>query len=126
MYFWNMEGQPFAVAHSFSDIGVQAQNDAVSWMAAAGITTGTSPTTFSPDETLTRAQLAAFLYRLAGQPPTGVHSFVDVVKGWRHAPVSWLATSGITTGTSPTTFSPDETLTRADLGHVHVPLSGRT
>ena len=59
VYFWNMEGQPSAVAHSFSDIGVQAQNDAVSWMAAAGITTGTSPTTFSPDETLTRVQLAA-------------------------------------------------------------------
>ena len=115
VYFWNMEGQPSAVVHSFSDIGVQAQNDAVSWMAAAGITTGTSPTTFSPDETLTRAQLAAFLHRLAGQPATGAHSFVDVVNGWQHAPVSWLATSGITTGTSPTTFSPDETLTRADL-----------
>ena len=115
VYFWNMEGQPPAVAHSFSDIGVQAQNDAVSWMADAGITTGTSPTTFSPDETLTRAQLAAFLHRLEGQPATGAHSFVDVVEGWQHDPVSWLATSGITTGTSPTRFSPDETLTRADL-----------
>ena len=55
------------------------------------------------------------MYRLAGQPATGAYSFVDVVEGWQHDPVSWLATSGITTGTSPTTFSPDETLTRADL-----------
>ena len=115
VYFWNMEAQPSAVAHSFSDITAQAQIDAVSWMAAAGITTGTSPTTFSPETTLTRAQLAAFLHRLAGQPAAEAHSFVDVVTGWQHAPVSWLATSGITTGTSPTTFSPDETLTRADL-----------
>ncbi|MYG55529.1 MAG: hypothetical protein F4163_07825 [Acidimicrobiaceae bacterium] len=115
VYFWNAEGQPSAAAHSFRDIRVQAQDDAVSWMAAAGITTGTSQTTFSPDKTLTRAELAAFLYRLAGQPTTGAHPFDDVFRGWQHAPVAWLATTGITTGTSPTTFSPNKTLTRADL-----------
>ncbi len=115
VYFWNMEGRPSAEAHSFRDIRVGAQNDAVSWMAANGITTGTSPSTFSPDKTLTRAEVAAFLYRSAGRPTTGAHSFADVLKGWQHAPVSWLATTGITTGTSPSTFSPDKTLTRADL-----------
>ena len=115
LYFWNMEGHPDAASHPFLDIGVQTQNDAVSWMAADGITTGTSSTTFSPDKTLTRAELAAFLYRLEGQPTTGAHSFDDVLKGWQHAPVSWLANRGITTGASSTAFLPDKTLTRADL-----------
>ena len=115
LYFWNMAGRPDAASHSFLDIDVEAQNDAVAWMSAAGVTTGTSPTAFSPDKTLTRAELAAFLYRSAGRPTTGAHSFDDVFRSWQHAPVSWLATTGITTGTSPTAFSPDKTLTRADL-----------
>ena len=37
-------------------------------MASTGITTGTSPTMFSPDNTLTRAQLVTFLYRYQGEP----------------------------------------------------------
>ena len=94
VYFWNMEGQPPAVAHSFSDIGVQAQNDAVSWMAAAGITTGTSPTTFSPDETLTRADLVTFLYRYQGGPDVTVDpltptcdasAFIAIAAGGLHS-----------------------------------------
>ena len=37
----------------------------------------------------------------------------DVLSGWQQGPVSWMASTGITTGTSDSTFSPDETLTRA-------------
>ena len=51
------------VSHSFSDVVDASQHDAISWMANTGITTGTSPTTFAPDETLRRAQVAAFLHR---------------------------------------------------------------
>jgi hypothetical protein len=43
--------------------------DAVTWLASEGITAGTSPTTFSPDDPVTRAQMATFLWRLAGEPP---------------------------------------------------------
>ena len=114
-YFWNMQGRPTAAAHSFTDITKTSQNAAISWLAAEGITTGTSPTTFSPNRTLTRAQVAAFLHRLAGEPPAASHSFSDVRRDWQQSPVSWLASEGITTGTSPTTFSPNRTLTRAQL-----------
>ena len=69
----------------------------------------------SPDDTLRRGQAAAFLHRLAGEPSAPPHSFVDVVAGWQQAPVSWMANTGITTGTSPTTFAPEVTLTRAHL-----------
>lgn len=115
LYMWNMQGQPGAPAHSFNDVTDSSQYDAISWMSHNGITTGTSTTTFSPDRTLTRAEIAAFLHRLAGSPDAPTHPFVDVVAGWQQAAVSWLSRSGITTGTSPTTFSPDRTLTRAEL-----------
>ncbi len=116
VWIHNMEDRPSAgAAHSFTDVTNQSQNDAVSWMADAGITTGTSPTTFAPDETLTRAQAATFLHRLAGEPAAPTHNFSDVVAGWQQDSVSWMAHTGITTGTSPTTFAPEGTLNRAQL-----------
>ena len=36
----------------------------IAWLADTGATTGTSPTTFSPDDNVTRGQLATFLWRL--------------------------------------------------------------
>ena len=116
VWIHNMENQPDAGdPHSFTDVTNDAQDDAISWMANTGITTGTSPTTFAPDDTLRRAQVAAFLHRLAGEPPAPPHSFADVVAGWQQDPVSWMSNTGITTGTSPTTFAPEDTLTRAQL-----------
>ena len=116
VWIHNMEGRPAAgAAHSFTDVTNQSQNDAVSWMADAGITTGTSPTTFAPDETLTRAEAATFLHRLADEPSAPPHNFSDVVAGWQQDSVSWMSHTGITTGTSPTTFAPEDTLTRAQL-----------
>ncbi|RMH69598.1 MAG: DUF1501 domain-containing protein, partial [Actinomyces sp.] len=41
---------------------------AVAWLAAAGITTGTAPGEFSPDDPVTRGQMATFLWRYAGRP----------------------------------------------------------
>ena len=115
VYIWNMEGQPSAPAHSFVDVTDDSQNAAVSWMSHNQITTGTSDTTFEPDTTLTRAHLVTFLHRLAGMPQAPAHSFVDVFAAWQQAGVSWASDTQITTGTSPTTFEPDKTLTRAHL-----------
>ena len=116
VWIYNMENQPDAGdPHSFTDVTDASQNDAISWMANNAITTGTSPTTFAPDETLTRAQAATFLHRLNGKPTAPQHNFSDVVAGWQQDGVSWMAHTGITTGTSPTTFAPEGTLTRAHL-----------
>ena len=116
VWIHNMEGRPDAgVRHSFTDVTDASQNDAISWMSNTGITTGKSPTTFAPDDTLNRAEAATFLHRLEGKPAAPAHSFVDVVKGWQQDSVSWMADTGITTGTSPTTFTPEGTLTRAHL-----------
>ena len=116
VWIYNMENQPDAgEPHSFTDVTDESQHDAVSWMANNEITTGTSPTTFAPDDTLRRAQVAAFLHRLAGEPSAPPHGFVDVVAAWQQEPVSWMAHTGITTGTSPNTFAPEDALTRAQL-----------
>jgi hypothetical protein len=89
----------------------------VLWLLQTGITTGTSPTTFSPDARVTRAQMATFLHRYAGQPAVvGAHPFGDVPGGaFYSAAVNWLFQTGITTGTSPTLFSPDDGITRAQM-----------
>ena len=122
LWFWNMEDQPAPEAdHSFTDITDPQQNDAVSWMAEQGITTGTGDgTTFSPQNTLTRGQIAAFLWRLEtsqGNSPTAEpHAFTDVTAAWQQDPVSWMSEQGITTGTGDgTTFSPGGTLIRSEL-----------
>ncbi len=116
VWIYNMENQPDAgERHSFTDVTDESQHDAVSWMANNEITTGTSPTAFAPDDTLRRAQVAAFLHRLAGEPSAPPHGFVDVVAAWQQEPVSWMAHTGITTGTSPNTFAPEDTVTRAQL-----------
>ena len=116
VWIYNMENRPDAGnRHPFSDVTDASQDDAISWMANNEITTGTSPTTFAPDETLRRAQVAAFLHRLADDPSAPPHSFSDVVADWQQEPVSWMSHTGVTTGTSPTTFAPEDTLTRAQL-----------
>ena len=114
-------GQPAGGYEPFVDVAYGAYyRDAVAWMAAAGITTGTSATTFDPDRSVTRGELAAFLHRFAGSPaPLAAYGagspFVDVPLGVFFAvPVQWMVGAGITTGTSPATFDPYRAVTRAE------------
>ena len=65
--------------------------DAVQWMVDENITTGTSPSCFSPNATVTRGQAAAFLWRMEGSPkPARGHNFTDVVAEWQQEPVAWM------------------------------------
>lgn len=63
-FMWKQAGSPSAAAASFTDVSSSASYArAVNWAVEAGVTNGTSATTFSPDITCTRAQIATFLYR---------------------------------------------------------------
>lgn len=66
--------------HGFSDVPTGSYFDvAVSWLVSAGITTGTSPGKFSPSQSVTRAQMAAFLWGNEGAPAQlGSNGFSDV------------------------------------------------
>ena len=92
--------------------------DAVDWAVENGITKGTDNTHFSPDGICTRAQAATFLWRAAGspKPETRTMPFTDVPAGsYYYDAVLWAVESGITKGTSNTTFSPNMTCTRAQI-----------
>ena len=89
--------------------------DAVLWAAQKGITGGMSDTLFAPNAACTRAQIVTFLWRAAGSPePSALSSFNDVPSDKYYAKaVAWAVENGITVGTTATTFSPDDTCTRA-------------
>ena len=90
--------------------------DAVLWAVGDGITSGTSATTFAPNATCTRAQMATFLWRYAGSPApkSTAMPFHDIpADAYYNTAVQWAVEQGITSGTSDTTFSPDAVMTRA-------------
>jgi peptidoglycan hydrolase-like amidase len=118
-FLWRFAGEPAPAAPSgFRDVQAGSfYEDAVAWMKESGITTGTSPTLFSPNGTVTRAQAAAFLWRFAGEPASDQPiAFTDVRDGTYYTEaVRWMVEFGITTGTTATTFAPNEVLTRGQI-----------
>lgn len=159
------EGTP-----AFTDVPADAYYaEAVAWAVENGITSGTSATTFSPNDTCTRAQIISFMWRAAGswEPVDSTLTFSDVDPNayyakatvwakesltatgdtfspnapctrlmavefmWNHvgqpdAPdagfadvssgaVDWAVEQGVTSGTSATTFSPNDTCTRGQI-----------
>ncbi len=147
--------------------------DSVQWAVDNKITTGTSASTFSPDQICSRAQVITFLWRAAGEPLySDMNHFIDITKddyfynaanwaarsdlltgnlfygtdlctrsdavyylwmlagkpaaygsqftdvplsGDRSTAIFWAVQAGITNGTSATTFSPNDTCTRAQI-----------
>jgi len=78
---------------------------AIQWMAESGLSTGsTNPAggkpLYKPADSVSRQAMAAFLWRNAGEPPSGLPSafFSDVTGGTFFAPVQWMASSGLSTG----------------------------
>ena len=109
----------FRVRSSFVDVPSGSYyEDAVDWAVANGITTGTDAAHFSPDGICTRAQAVTFLWRAAGRPAPESRTmpFTDVpADSYYYDAVLWAVENGITKGTSSTTFSPDNTCTRAQI-----------
>ena len=120
-FLWRAAGQPEPTASNdpFRDVGSgEYYYRAVLWAVENGITLGTSATEFSPDDPCTRAQIVTFLWRAAGQPePTASNNpFLDVKSGdYFFGAVLRAVEKGITTGTDPTHFSPDDVCTRAQI-----------
>lgn len=88
---------------------------AVQWAVQQGITSGTSETTFSPDQECTCAQTISLLWRAAGSPaPKGQNNpFTDVKEdAYYYQPALWASERGIVSGTA---FRPDEPVTRSQL-----------
>lgn len=122
-FLWRAAGspEPTTTRNPFRDVNAVTHSSyykAILWASQKGITSGTSTTAFSPDQVCTRAQIVTFLYRYAGQP-SGYYSnpFKDVgatSEASYYNAVLWASGKGITTGSSPTTFSPYASCNRAE------------
>jgi len=92
--------------------------DPVLWAVNEGITTGTSETTFSPDDACLRAHAVTFLWRAAGEPePVNTNNpFTDVSESdFFYKAVLWAVEKGITNGLTATTFGPYAECNRAQI-----------
>ena len=119
-FLWRAAGSPDPVGNSnpFADVSEDTYYaKAVQWAYEQGITGGTSATTYSPDAPCTRGQMVAFLHRVAGtpKPESSTNPFTDVPDTYYTEAVQWAYEQGITSGTSATTFSPDEICTRGQM-----------
>ena len=119
-FLWRAAGspEPTTTVCPFTDVDVGSYyGKAVLWAMENGITGGTSATTFSPDMTCTRGQMATFLCRMAdGKPVSNSNIFTDVESDAYYAePVQWAVENGITNGTGENKFSPDAICTRAQI-----------
>jgi len=119
--------------NGFTDVSVSDWfYDPVCWLTDNGLTKGSNPagTMFSPNVAVTRGQMAAFLYRVAGSPTVSLPAkspFTDVAttNGF-YKEIVWLQQQKITTGTNPagTLFSPDNAVTRGQMAAFMYRLTG--
>ena len=102
--------------NKFTDISGHWAYSAIKYVYEAGLMNGTSNTTFTPNGITTRAELVTVLWRMAGSPtgnPTS--NFTDSTDSWSMEAINWAAATGVTTGTTATTFSPKTLLTRQEV-----------
>ena len=119
-FLWRAAGSPLPRYRVCPFTDVQPSDyyyNAVLWAVEQGITTGLNATTFGPDVTVTRGQVATFLYRAASAAkPSTFNPFTDVkTTAYNYDAILWAYDNRITTGISDTTFSPDAYCTRAQI-----------
>ena len=119
-FLWRAAGSPAPAAEACTFTDVKAGEyyyKAVIWAVEKGITNGVSATEFAPNDTVTRGQVATFLYRYAGEPEVNVSMpFSDVASGeYYYKAVLWAVANEITTGVSATEFAPKAGCTRGQI-----------
>ena len=94
--------------------------EAVEYVRDQGIMNGTTATTFNPDGTTSRGQIAAILYRASGSPEvSGGTAFTDVADTAYYADaVRWASAHGVVTGYGDGTFRPNNPITRQQLAAI--------
>lgn len=110
-----LAGEPQAGGPSFSDVAPSAYyGEAVAWAARRGVVEGFHDGTFRPDLPVSRQQLAAILWRYAGQAGADsgarapLRGWLDAgeVSGYAQEAMSWALAEGILQGTKDGTLQP--------------------
>lgn len=112
---WRLDGEPVEKGNSFSDVKSDTYyHDAVVWASKCGIVNGYSDTVFSPDDNITREQLASILYRYAEYKnydttkKSELNKYADKnqISDYALSAMQWANGNGIITGTYDETLSP--------------------
>ena len=125
---YRLAGQPAADwANPFWDVPASAWfHDAVTWAWENDITGGVSSTHFGAGNAVTREQLATFLYRYAqdqgydtsARADLSGYSDAGLVSSYATEALSWANATGLITGTTGTTLSPQGSATRAQVATI--------
>ena len=88
----------------------------IDYCVANGLMSGVGSGRFAPKMTTTRAQIVQILYNLEGEPKvSGTMPFTDLTQNWYKDAVLWAYQTGVVSGTSATTFAPDQPVTREQI-----------
>lgn len=119
-------GGPACPGYAFRDMPAPSiwSHAGLDYCITHGYIAGTSATTVTPDGECTRAMIVSILYRVQGEPAkvNGYElkklapPFDDVERGrWYTDAIWWAKLTGVVSGMSPSTFAPDDPITRAQL-----------
>ncbi len=106
---------PATAGDYFADDGASLFEADINRLAASGITRGCTATSFCPDATITRGQMAAFLSRALSLATTSNDYFTDDETSIFEGEINRLAAAGITGGCTATTFCPAVLVTREQM-----------
>ena len=122
---WCAAGRPASSGTSFSDVASGSRYyQAVSWAEKNNVASGTSATTFSPNNTMTREQAFTFLWKalpvlgLEREKGAAISVFYDSksVSSWALPAIKSLYAQGIVTGTNENNLEPKRTVKRGEAG----------
>lgn len=126
---WNLEGQPVVnYAMQYTDVDTDAwYAEAVRWASAEQIVTGYSEAQFGPEDSITREQMAAVLYRYAqyqdyDTPQSGMaireYSDYDSISPWALNAMDWAVNAELIDGRGHNLLVPNGTATRAEVAQI--------
>ena len=125
---YRLEGSPAVTGTSaFVDVPAgQWYTDAVNWAAANQIVKGISATTFAPNDSITREQMAAILYRYAQYKGYDVTKKADLsgysdnsqVSAYAKDALAWANAAKLINGVTNTTLAPQGNATRAQVSAI--------
>ena len=123
---WRFEGSPVVnYLMRFEDVDQDTwYAEAIRWAASEGIVQGYDATTFAPDDSITREQMATMLYRYIqknGGGFTGMWMFLldytdrAEISDWAYESVCYMTMHGLMQGKDNKVFDPSSNATRAEV-----------
>lgn len=114
-------GGPSCPSYGFSDVAGPSDwsHEGIDYCVRRSLMVGTGVGTFSPGMNCSRAQIVQILYNLSGDKTDYGNyylPFTDVAPGaWYYDAVAWAYDNDVVSGTSATTFAPNDVITREQM-----------